>query len=128
VLLQGSALEAQRAGAAGAVTAAGALRGVSARPALRLWGAICHGDEDMRRAATLGADFVLLGPVLAPRAGQPALGWAAFQSLAADASMPVLAFGGTADAVLNDALRAGAHGIAIDLQGARHREGFGGHA
>ena len=85
VLLQGSALEAQRAGVAGAVADAAALYRLSARPALRLWGAICHGAGDLQHAATLGADFILLGPPFNAE-------------LAARSPMPVFACGGGPDA------------------------------
>jgi 8-oxo-dGTP diphosphatase len=125
IVLQGSALEAQRAGAAGALSDAAALRRLSARPALRLWGAICHDADDTRHAAALGADFILLGPVLT---GHGAIGWSALQALASQLPMPVFAFGGLPDDALGDALRAGAAGLAVTLKEAGHQKDFGGHA
>lgn len=98
LVLQASALDAQRASAAGAISNATALRTLSARPALRLWGAMCQSAEDLRHASALGADFVLLGSALS---GLP------LRDLATRAPMPVFAMGGAPDA--------GAYGIAVTL-------------
>ena len=58
----------------------------------------------------LGLDFVVLGPV---RDKATAMGWAGFAELARGASLPVYAIGGLTPADLEDAWRAGAHGLAM---------------
>jgi len=128
VVLEGSALQAQRAGVAGAICTAADLHRLSARPALPLWGALCHSASDIQHAVSLGADFALLGPVVTDQPGRPALGWDGFRALAAHAPMPVYAFGGAMDAAFSEAHRAGAFGIAVNLQEARHKEALGGNA
>ncbi|CCD98818.1 NUDIX domain-containing protein [Bradyrhizobium sp. STM 3809] len=59
VLLQGTALEARRAGAHGAVASAAILRRCATRPAVPLWGAACGSADDLALAAHLGADFAI---------------------------------------------------------------------
>ena len=84
------------------------------RPDLPWVGASCHDRSELERAAALGLDYALLGPV-APtlsHPGAPTLGWAAFAALAAHLPMPVLALGGLAGADMAAARDAGAHGIA----------------
>lgn len=85
------------------------------RPGSRLVGASCHNAEELRRAARLGLDFVVLGPVkpTATHPGQPAIGWARFTELAQESGVPVFAIGGLGRADREDALRHGAHGIAM---------------
>ncbi|PKO81046.1 MAG: DNA mismatch repair protein MutT [Betaproteobacteria bacterium HGW-Betaproteobacteria-13] len=84
------------------------------RPAVEWVGASCHTREELERAAALGLDYVLLGPVkeTLSHPGQPALGWDAFSALRADLPMPVFALGGLDDADMTDARLAGAHGVA----------------
>ena len=63
----------------------------------------------------LGLDFAVLGPVKAT-ASHPAaepLGWARFAALTRGATLPVYAIGGLTRADLEDAWRAGAHGVAM---------------
>lgn len=124
VVLHGSALEAQRAGVAGALADAEDVRRLAARPALRLWGARCHAAEDVRQAVALGADFLLLGPVVAAPSGRHALGWPDFAAIAAAAPMPVWAYG--SGLALADAQRAGAFGIVVNVDAIQQPEGFGG--
>jgi 8-oxo-dGTP diphosphatase len=120
LVLEGSALEAQRAGVAGAISDAIALPRLYARPSLPLWGAFCRGADDMQQAISLGADFALLD--------WRTLGWDSFRVVANQAPMPVYAFGAAMDAAASAASRAGAYGIAVSLQEARHQEGSGGAA
>ncbi len=117
VLLVGTALEAQRAGLAGVHTAAADLGRIIARPETRLWSVSVHDEAGLRRAEALGADFVLLSPVLptASHPDSPALGWAGLQRLAAAARIPLYAQGGMSAATLADARRAGSAGIAMAL-------------
>ena len=72
--------------------------------------ASCHTREELERAMALGLDFVVLGPV---RDKSPALGWEKFRELAHLTSIPVYAIGGLNRDDLEDARRAGAHGIAM---------------
>jgi 8-oxo-dGTP diphosphatase len=58
----------------------------------------------------LQLDFVVLGPV---KDKSPALGWQRFAELARGATIPVYAIGGLTRADLQDAWRAGAHGLAM---------------
>ena len=75
-----------------------------------LTAASCHTREELERAMALGLDFVVLGPV---RDKAPALGWQKFRELAYLTSVPVYAIGGLTRDDLQDARRAGAHGVAM---------------
>jgi 8-oxo-dGTP diphosphatase len=66
VLLEGSAQEAARAGAAGLHSSAASLRRIVTRPPVQLWSVSCQNADDIMRAQTLGADLAL---VPAPMAG-----------------------------------------------------------
>lgn len=114
VVLSGSALEARRAGLGAMHSTAAELRRLTGRPPVTLWTASCHDEEDLRRAERLGADAALISPVLetAAHPDRPAIGWAAFRSLAAGATIPLFAQGGVAPALLAQAQAAGAAGIA----------------
>lgn len=93
-----------------------ALRAAAQRPlpAERRVSAACHTLDDLLLAARIGADFVTLSPVLPTLShpGAATLGWARFDALAAQATMPVFALGGMTRAHLDDARRHGACGIA----------------
>jgi 8-oxo-dGTP diphosphatase len=77
--------------------------------------ASCHSREELERAMALELDFAVLGPVKATATRKDAslLGWDAFSRLAHGATIPVYAIGGLTRAELEDAWRAGAHGIAM---------------
>lgn len=88
--------------------------GVS-RPRLRIVGASCHDAEELALAARLGADFAVLGPVK-PTLTHPlarTLGWPGFARLARGAGVPVYALGGLGERDASQAMRAGAHGLAM---------------
>ncbi|VWD52144.1 thiamine monophosphate synthase [Burkholderia lata] len=93
-----------------------ALRAITQRPlpAGRWVSAACHALDDLLLAARAGADFVTLSPVLPTLShpGAPTLGWVQFETLAAEAAMPVFALGGMTRTHLDDARRHGAYGIA----------------
>jgi 8-oxo-dGTP diphosphatase len=77
-------------------------------------GASCHDAADLRRAAELGLDYALLGPVL-PTATHPdaaPLGWPGFAALADTAALPVYALGGMRIEHLAESFEHGAQGIA----------------
>jgi 8-oxo-dGTP diphosphatase len=77
--------------------------------------ASCHTTEELGHAMAIGLDFVVLGPVKATAShpGASALGWDGFRRIAEGASIPVYAIGGLRKADLDDARRAGAHGLAM---------------
>ena len=86
------------------------LRLLKARPKSFLVAASCHTREELERAMALGLDFVVLGPV---KEKSPALGWERFAEIARGATLPVYAIGGLTRADMEDAWRAGAHGVAM---------------
>ena len=70
----------------------------------------CHTREELERAMQLELDFAVLGPV---KDKSPALGWERFAELARGSTIPVYAIGGLTRADMEDAWRAGAHGLAM---------------
>jgi 8-oxo-dGTP diphosphatase len=77
--------------------------------------ASCHDAVQLALAMRLNLDFAVLGPVK-PTASHPAstpIGWSRFTDLARGASIPVYAIGGMTATDLEDAWRAGAHGVAM---------------
>ncbi|HEV3010179.1 MAG TPA: Nudix family hydrolase [Burkholderiales bacterium] len=72
--------------------------------------ASCHTKQELERAMRLELDFVVLGPV---KDKSPALGWERFAELVRGATIPVYAIGGLTRADMQDAWRAGAHGLAM---------------
>jgi 8-oxo-dGTP diphosphatase len=114
VLLNGDAALASRLDMPGLHLTAARLMSLETRPEFHLVGASCHSADELARAAELGLDFVVLGPVAETEThpGAPVLGWAQFRELAAGYSLPVYAIGGLKSDDLRTAWRAGAHGIA----------------
>ena len=107
---------ARRLGADGVHLTASRLAACRARPLPPpfLVAASCHHEEDLCRAAAVGADFAVLSPVQ-PTSSHPdaaTLGWDRFAALAATASLPVYALGGIGPGDLDTARRHGGHGIA----------------
>jgi 8-oxo-dGTP diphosphatase len=80
-----------------------------------LCAASCHDQVELARAVELGVDFVVLGPVLPTpsHATARALGWTRFEELARGMPLPVYALGGLIRADLEQAMRHGAHGVAL---------------
>ena len=77
-------------------------------------GASCHDEADLRRAAELGCDFAVLGPV-APTATHPdatPLGWEGFAHLREGNALPLYAIGGMTVEHVAQARAHGAQGIA----------------
>lgn len=103
-------------GAAGFHATAERLRALRERPvpADRWFGASCHGAADLARAAALGADYAVLGPLRATptHPGAAPLGWDGFARLAIGAGLPVYAIGGLGPRDLETAWRHGAQGVA----------------
>jgi 8-oxo-dGTP diphosphatase len=97
-------------GADGVHFTASDLMRLKEKPKDRLVAASCHTREELERAMTLELDFAVLGPV---KDKSPALGWKRFAELARGATIPVYAIGGLTRADMEDAWRAGAHGVAM---------------
>jgi 8-oxo-dGTP diphosphatase len=99
-------------GADGLHLTASQLMSLNEKPRAGLVAASCHDRKELERAMHLELDFAVLGPV--KEKGQlPALGWPRFCEIARGASLPVYAIGGLTRADLEDAWRAGAHGVAM---------------
>jgi 8-oxo-dGTP diphosphatase len=115
ILLNDDTELAQQVGADGVHLTAAHLMRITSRPALRWVGASCHNEQELARAAAIGADFVVLGPVspTPSHPGAPTLGWEKFSQLVANYALPVYAVGGMQSAELRTAWRAGAHGIGM---------------
>lgn len=115
VLVEANESVARKVGAAGIQVGGHDLRRLAARPQVGLVAVSCHNAEEMAQAAKLGADFVLLSPVLATPShpDRPGMGWPRFAETVRDYPLPVFALGGMTLATLDTALRHGAHGVAI---------------
>ncbi len=74
----------------------------------------CHSSEELARAAQIGADLAMLGPVkpTTSHPSQPAIGWDRFANLIRDIGLPVYALGGLSQDDLPHALASRAQGIA----------------
>jgi 8-oxo-dGTP diphosphatase len=85
------------------------------RPTDILCAASCHDEVELARAAELGVDFVVLGPVLPTPSHTKVrpLGWTRFEELSRGMPLPVYALGGLVRADLEQAMRHGAHGVAL---------------
>ena len=92
---------------------------LGSRPQVGLVGASCHDARELARAAELGCDFAVLGPVCVTASHPSAvpLGWPAFTELVRGAQIPVFALGGVGPQDEARARTAGAHGLAM-LRGA----------
>jgi 8-oxo-dGTP diphosphatase len=114
VLINGDPQLAWALGADGVHLPAEKLMQSRQRPEFPLVGASCHDASELARAAVIGADFAVLGPVQATASHpqQPALGWEKFSRLIESSPLPVYALGGMRQADLPRALAAGAQGIA----------------
>ncbi|HEX5125688.1 MAG TPA: Nudix family hydrolase [Rhodocyclaceae bacterium] len=105
---------AERLNADGIHLSSAQLAETTSRPALEWVGASCHTRAELERAAELGMDYAVLGPVTktTSHAGQEGIGWSTFAELARDLPVPVLAIGGLSAADMHAARMAGAHGVA----------------
>ena len=95
---------------------AAVFRDLSSRPVAtgRLLGCACHDADEIARAERIGADQILIGPVLPTRThlGAEPLGWEGLAALTARTTLPVYALGGLQPSDLAPARNAGATGIA----------------
>ena len=115
VLVNGDENIAQASGADGVHLQAGQLMQCHTPPDTRLWAASCHNREELLHAARLGANFVVLSPVLPTPShpGEPTLGWDTFAELCLDLPMPVYALGGMKLDMLETAMTHSAHGVSL---------------
>ncbi len=115
VLINSDIELARRLDADGVHLASAQLARLERKPALPWCAASCHNAAELARAAQLGVDFAVLGPVQATptHPDTQALGWEAFGALAQGAILPVYALGGMQPGDLDAAWRRGAHGIAM---------------
>jgi len=106
---------ARAVGADGVHFPARALRTLAERPPGMLASAACHAAEELALAARLELDFAVLGAVkpTASHPGARTIGWSGFSALALGSAIPVYAIGGLDAGDLEDAWRAGAHGVAM---------------
>lgn len=114
VLLNGEPAAALAAELDGVHLTSARLMALDERPALNWVGASCHDRAELERAAALGLDYALLGPVqpTASHPGEPTLGWAKFAELIRELPLPVFALGGLCSEDMATARNAGAHGLA----------------
>jgi thiamine-phosphate pyrophosphorylase len=80
-----------------------------------LIGVSCHEIDEVRTAAAHGADYVVFGPVFAPRSKSTALdprGLDRLEQAARSVSIPVLALGGITNENIGACIDRGAAGIA----------------
>jgi 8-oxo-dGTP diphosphatase len=115
VLINADMKLAERVGADGVHLAAAQLARLERRPGLDWCAASCHTAEELLRAAQLGIDFAVLGPVQATLTHPEAIpiGWERFAAMLRGASVPVFALGGMQPDDLETAWRCGAQGIAM---------------
>jgi 8-oxo-dGTP diphosphatase len=114
VLVNGDAQLAWAVGADGLHLTSAQLKAARGRPNLPLVAASCHDGGELGRAADLGVDFAVLGPVKATEShpGRPGLGWPVIGKLLEHCPLPVYALGGLGRDDLESARLAGAHGVA----------------
>ena len=92
-----------------------ALMASGSRPHGRLVGASCHDAAEIARAAEIGVDYVVVGPVKATAShpGAKPIGWDGLAALVRDQPMPAYAIGGLTRSDLDEARRRAAHGVAL---------------
>jgi 8-oxo-dGTP diphosphatase len=115
VLINSDIELAARLEADGVHLAAAQLAQLERKPELGWCAASCHNAAELERAAQLGVDFAVLGPVQATPSHPDAvpLGWDTFGALVRGVGMPVFALGGMGPEDLETAWRRGAQGIAM---------------
>jgi 8-oxo-dGTP diphosphatase len=96
-------------GADGVHFTASQLRDLEGKPKTGLTSASCHTRAELERAMQLELDFAVVGSIK----DKNAIGWPRFQEIVFQTSIPVYAIGGLSRADLEDAWRAGAHGVAM---------------
>lgn len=115
VLFNGELAQARDVGADGVHLTSARLARLDSRPDIGWVGASCHDAAELERAAKLGVDLVVLGPLLPTPShpGAPTLGWERFASLIRGYPLPVYALGGMRLRDRIHAWHAGGHGIGM---------------
>jgi 8-oxo-dGTP diphosphatase len=115
VLLNGDVEAARRLGCDGVHWTTVRLAAAQARPGDMLCAVSCHDAGELARAAQLGVDFAVLGPVK-PTPSHPdvePMGWARFADVVRGTPIPIYALGGLDRDDLDVARSHGAHGVAL---------------
>lgn len=115
VLINSDEALARRSGADGVHLPGEKLMILTQRPGTPMWAASCHDANELRQAAALEADFVVLSPVL-PTPTHPeavGMGWDEFAKLVKNYPVPAYALGGMKRELLDTAMKHGAHGISL---------------
>jgi 8-oxo-dGTP diphosphatase len=96
-----------------------ALMAATERPDGTPVGASCHDEAELAKAVQLELDYVVVGPVKATSSHPQAtpIGWERFAQLVRDLPMPAYAIGGLTRDDLREAVRHGAHGVALKSAG-----------
>jgi 8-oxo-dGTP diphosphatase len=115
VLINEDEALAREVGADGLHLTAAQLATFTERPDFPWVGASCHDAAELGRAAALGLDFAVLGPVFPTptHPGQATLGWAKLEALLEHCTLPVFALGGVRPGMDDVAQQHGAHGVAV---------------
>lgn len=115
VLWNGTVDEARAAGCDGVHWTSGTLGDARDRPRDLMVAASVHSRDELARAATVGVDFAVLGPVNATPTHPFAtpVGWNGFERAAQGARVPVYALGGLEARDVGTAIDHGAHGVAL---------------
>jgi 8-oxo-dGTP diphosphatase len=115
VLINSDIALAEKVGAAGVHLTSAQLAALHERPDVAWVGASVHTRDALELAAIRKCDFAVLGSVKATAShpGQTPMGWDAFTQLVRDTPIPVYAIGGMTREDLAQAMRCGAHGIAM---------------
>jgi 8-oxo-dGTP diphosphatase len=117
VLLNADPSWAERCGADGVHLNSRRLMAASARPLGPEFfvAASCHNADELEQASRVGADLVVLGPVMATAShpGADTLGWQGFERLCRPGSPARYALGGMNLTDIGAAVRAGGRGVAL---------------
>lgn len=117
LILNSSLNLAERLGADGVHLNSSRLMKMNSRPvAADMWlSASCHSRQEVEQAILVGADFIVISPVLATSShpGAREIGWEGFAHLCDCATMPSYALGGMESQYMATAWQHGAQGIAV---------------
>lgn len=115
VLVNADPVLAGKIGAHGVHLTSRQLSTLNERPKGLLVAASCHDARELDKAAELGLDFAVLGPVFATASHPEAtpLDWDGFGRIARSAGLPVFALGGLEYKDTGRARQTGAHGVAM---------------
>lgn len=115
VFINSDVILARRVGADGVHLNSRQLLQAREHPETEWWAASCHDAAELAQAAELGADFVVLSPVL-PTSSHPeaeGMGWEKFSEYVRSYPVPVYALGGMKQDLLETAMQYGAQGISL---------------